>query len=119
MKKNIFLCQSSFFVYGKKNVMNVFDTLYYYLIAFDNDRVTLRLQNELFRALYETFPLPRRQYLCQHRQEFYRRETIKNILIFLYENILTEHEDSPYYHDFLKANQSDSFFRLIYIPSKF
>lgn len=99
--------------------MNVFDTLYYYLIAFDNDRVTLRLRKELFGALYEIFPPQRRQYLCQHRQEFYRRETIKNILIFLYENILTEHEDSPYYNYFLKANQSDSFFRLIYIPCKF
>ena len=99
--------------------MNVFDTLYYYLIAFDNDRVTVALQNDLFVALYKMLPPQRWEYLRRHRQDFYRRETIKNILIFLYETILTEHEDSPYYNDFLKANQSDSFFRLIYVPSKF
>lgn len=99
--------------------MNLFDTLYYYLIAFDNDRVTPQLQEELFRTLYKKLPRQRKQFLAKHRQEFYRRETVKNILIFLYENILLEHEESPYYNDFLTANQSDSFFRLIYIPSKF
>ena len=99
--------------------MNIFDTLYYYLIAFDNDRVTVALQNDLFVALYKMLPPQRWEYLRRHRQDFYRRETIKNILIFLYETILMEHEDSPYYNDFLQANQSDSFFRLIYVPSKF
>ena len=86
--------------------MNVFDTLYYYLIAFDNDRVTVPLQNDLFVALYKMLPPQRWEYLRRHRQDFYRRETIKNILIFLYETILMEHEDSPYYNDFLKAMKS-------------
>lgn len=99
--------------------MNLFDTLYYYIIAFDNDRVTPQLQEELFRTLYKTLPRQRKQFLSKHRQDIYRRETVKNILIFLYENILLEHEESPYYNDFLTANQSDSFFRLIYLPSKF
>jgi hypothetical protein len=99
-----------------------FDFSYRYIILCDNDRMTDKIKEEMFGRI-KRYLFPKRHEFLDHfirrnRGFLCKRNTIKLILIFMYENICFEKENSFFYEDYICSKEIDSFTRLIYKPHK-
>ena len=100
--------------------MTFFDFCYEYLILYDNDKMTPVLKEEMFQRLKTIFFQCRepffKQMIVQHKNELCSRPMIKNIMIYMYENIRIEKNNSIFYQDLETSKEMDSFLRLMYLP---
>lgn len=97
-----------------------FDTCYRYLILYDNDRLEPYIKKNFYQKLKTTFVFPKTPVAIHHVRKFekllYRRENVKNIILFMYDSIQKNGENSPFFKDFENSKEIDSFVRLIYNP---
>jgi hypothetical protein len=102
--------------------LSFFDLCYRYLILYDNDRLKPHIKkcfyHKLKKALLFTNKMEALRHVENFQQAICRRETVKNIILFMYENIQKNGKSSPFYNDFEKSKDIDSFVRLIYNPSR-
>lgn len=100
--------------------ISFFDTCYRYLILYDNDRLLPCVKENFYQKLKTIFVFPKTPVAIRHVQKFKkvlcRRENVKNIILFMYESIQKNGEQSPFFKDFENSKEIDSFVRLIYTP---
>ena len=101
--------------------LTLFDSCYVYIILLDNDRLLPSTKSILFKKIKQTF--------FHHCPDFYSRfidsqihflcsrQSIKNLLLFMYDNVVHEKSNSIFFRDFQSSHQIDSFLRLIVHPS--
>lgn len=97
-----------------------FDTCFRYIILYDNDRLQPCVKENFYQRLKTTFVFQNTPFAIHHVQKFKkelcRRENVKNIILFMYESIQKNGEQSPFFKDFENSKEIDAFVRLIYNP---
>ena len=102
--------------------LSLFDSCYIYIILIDNDRLLPSTKFILFQKI-------KRFFFNHCRHEYYSnfldsqihnlcsRQVVKNLLLFMYDNVMHEKSNSIFYKDFQSSLEIDSFLRLIARPS--
>lgn len=101
--------------------MSFFDSIYDYLVSFDNDCIKKNQKEEMLSGFLKIFPNKKdgmiHNFLKKNKNDLLSRESVKEIGITMlldYENKL---ELSVFYDDIIKSKNYNLFKKYIYYPT--
>lgn len=108
----------------------LFEMIYNYLIAFDNDNVKEELEKEIFNKIITIYGKTKNE-LCMHYFKILKmyedknlnrecenvRESLKNFSMILLEDCFAYGKNSDFYKEYETFDSIDSFYNCIVIPS--
>lgn len=95
---------------------SLLDLIYHYIVAFDNDRITLGQRQEIVEKLkhYTKGKIPIHHFVHQCLDTVRERDTIKEIGNLIMMNM---EEENLFYDDYIASKEKLNYYNCIFIPS--